>query len=347
VILWLWWACSGTDPELAATARAVTAWEAGCKKLEAKDHQGALALFEEAARLRPSPLIDAWQAQAMASAGDVQGAVTLLDKVLSARPKFAQARYNRAAYLARLGRLPEAAQDLKLALEDGARKPVEVLEDPDFAPHLAHEAFGFLPQEALVVTVEAPPPTAFWGAEVVLGLTVSGLLRPELTIESAAGEGPIELVSVTEEPMVTGEGAQVRLEYRWRVLGAGPIVLGPVVFGSGKSRVTAEPVRVAAEAPPDKVAPQIEPVSFPLPSRYASQVPLGTAAKVDGVLVVHVGQGDRIMTEPALGPAARIEVRQGDTATEVLHRYRAGAQVHRVRIVSSDGTVRFDGPPSG
>jgi hypothetical protein len=283
----------------------------------------------------------------MAASGELEGAVALLDKALGARPKFAQARYNRAAYLARLGRLPQASQDLKLALEDGARKPIEVLEDPDFVPHLEDEAFGFLPREQLVVTVEPPPPTAFWGAEVALRLTVSGLLRPELTLESAAGEGPIELVSVTEEPMVTGEGAQVRLEYRWRVVGAGPIVLGPVVFGSGKSRVTAEAVRVAAEAPPDKLPPQVEPVVFPLPSRYAAAVPLGTAAKIDGVLVVHVGQGDRVVTEPAMGPAARCEVREGEAATAVLHRYRAGLQVHRVRIVASDGTVRFDGPPAG
>jgi hypothetical protein len=346
VIFWLW-ACSRTDPELVTSARAVEAWEEGRKKLEAQDPKGALVHFQEAAELRPSPLLDAWQAQAMAAAGELEGAVALLDKALIARPKFAQARYNRAAYLVRLGRLPEAAQDLKLALEDGARKPLEVLEDPDFVPHLEHEAFAFLPSEQLVVTVEAPPPTAFWGAEVVLGLTVSGLLRPELTIESAAGEGPIELVSVTEEPLVTGEGAQVRLEYRWRVVGAGPIVLGPVVFGSGKSRVTAEAVRVAAEAPPDKLPPQVEPVAFPLPSRYATQVPLGTASKLDGVLVVHVGQGDRIVTEPSLGPAARCEVRQGEAATAVLHRYRAGLQVSRVRIVASDGTVRFDGPPAG
>ena len=85
----------------------------------------------------------AWHARALAADGQLEPAVELLERVLRVHARFAEARYNRAAYLARLGRLDEAGPELARALADGAARSRQAMVDPDFAPHLDHPAFAF------------------------------------------------------------------------------------------------------------------------------------------------------------------------------------------------------------
>ena len=85
----------------------------GTSALESGDYDRAIEAFAEAHRARPNDiLLEAWRAKAFAEAGQTQEAVSLLDRVIAARPSFLEARYNRAAYRARMGDFEGAAVDL-------------------------------------------------------------------------------------------------------------------------------------------------------------------------------------------------------------------------------------------
>src|SRR5690606_6659298 len=130
-------ACERPDPELVQQKRALNAWRDGKEHLEQGEAAEAAADFEKALEERPGdPLLQAWLAQALAEQGELDRAIAVLDGVLAEHPDFAEARYNRASYLARSGDPEAAAADLRRALDDGARQPRDVLEDPDFQRYL-------------------------------------------------------------------------------------------------------------------------------------------------------------------------------------------------------------------
>lgn len=346
MLIFAWLACGKTDPELVATARSLAAWDRGREKLDAGDAAGALAAFREADEIRPSPLLLAWEARAAAATGDTEGAVATLDRVLAAEPRFAEARYNRAAYLARLGRADAAAEDLKVALEDGAARSLSVLEDPDFQGLLDHPSFSFLPQDALSLGVEPPPPTAFWGAEISLRLRLLGIVQPPVTIAATRATGPIELVTVIEDTVDTSQGLGLDLVWTWRVVGAGDVEIGPLTVTAGRYVASADPVTVVASAPPGKELPPLDPIALLTPSQWLAQVPAASAKVLDGRLVVHAGASDRVTTNPALPPPVRYERRERGIPTDTALRWGAGAVATKIRIVDSRGTVVFEGPPS-
>ena len=66
--------------------------------------------------------------------GDLNRALVLYNDALSAHPGSGDLRYNRAAILAKLGKLKEAASDLLILYNNGDATPFEVGRDPDFMP---------------------------------------------------------------------------------------------------------------------------------------------------------------------------------------------------------------------
>ncbi|MEQ1507496.1 MAG: hypothetical protein ABMB14_35025, partial [Myxococcota bacterium] len=335
--------CGRTDPELDPRARALAAWEAGRAALDAGDFATARTRFHDARALHPVPLLGAWEARAAAAAGDNEGAVALLDAVLDRAPTFAEARYNRAAYLVRLGRIEHAAADLRQALDDGPLRSMMVLEDPDFASVLDHPAFAFLPQDALTVVVTPPPPTAFWGAEVPLHVKLLGIVSPPLSVTADRATGPLELLTVTEDTFATSLGTTgVDLGWTWRVAGAGPVELGPLSFRAGRYTATADVVRVDAQAPPGKTATTTA-LTLDLPSEWIARVPARTAVRLDGQLVAHALPSDRVTTEPELAPPARYELREAGTPTDVVLRWSIAGPA-TVRIRDAAGAEVYAGP---
>jgi hypothetical protein len=344
--------CRGADPDLAAQARSLEAWEAGQAALRAGDPTTALERFGEAQQARPSPLVGAWEARAMASrggVGDLEMALARLDDVLRARPLFAEARYNRAAYLLRLdalapdeGRRVQAAAELQQALADGPHLPPRaVLDDRDFASVLADPAFAFLPGRTLSLTVEPPPETAFWGAEVPLRLHLSGRVGRPIAVSADPCEGPLELVSAIEE---TGDGDGVVLTWTWRVVGPGRAVIGPFTVRAGELTSVADGITVVASAPPDRAGPS-RPLSLAVPSELVAALELRVPRVVDGAVVVRVRPGDRVTVEPPAEPPARYETRAQGEPVDVVWRWPK-ATPSRVRIRDGSGAEVFSGPPS-
>lgn len=346
MLILAWLACETPDPELVATARSLEAWEEGRSKLEAGDAPAALVAFRKAGEIRPSPLLLAWEARAAAATGDLEGAVATLERVLADEPRFAEARYNRAAYLARLDRPEAAAAELQLALEDGAARALSVLEDPDFEKMIDHPAFVFLPQDALSLGIEPPPATAFWGAEISLRLRLLGIVAPPVSIRAERATGPLELVTVIEDTVDTSQGTGIDLVWTWRVAGEGAVEIGPIEVTAGRYTASAAPVTVMASAPPGKVVPPLDPIVLRTPSQWLAEVAPASAEIVDDRLVVHAGAGDRVTTEPPLPPPVRYERRERGVPIEIALRWATDERATKVRIVDGQGRVLFEGPPT-
>ena len=229
--LWLWLvlgACDRPTAEHRELSGALDAWRQGAERLEQGDHAGAREAFRKGlAQREDDTLLLAWDARAAAVGGDLDGAIRQSRRVLKGDPDFAQVRYNLAAYLARTGALDEAGAELRVALELGARPSRDVLQDPDFQPHLRHPAFAFLPVAGLVVAVEHPSGPVFWGSQAIITLRISGVGGHPVMVDAPTATGPIELVGVVEDRIRSTDGYAVDLRWRFKVLGAGWGDLGP------------------------------------------------------------------------------------------------------------------------
>lgn len=314
VLLLLLAGCHHADPQLVAVRDAIAAWQQGVDALKAGDPKAAQAHFEAARALRPGdPLLEAWEAKALADRGDLEGAIGLLDDALSHSPNLAEARYNRAAYAARLGRPEEqVAEDLERALADGARSPRDVLQDPDFAPILGHPAFDFLPSHALTVGVEAPESTVFWGTEFSVRFRVAGAGDDPLALTAEQAKGPVTPLSVVDDANPSTEGTFRDLTYSFRVVGAGEATFGPFHAWAGDRRTTLNPVKVMTAAPKGKTPPSsTPPIDFLTPREILGRADVPSARVVDGDLIVACLPGDKVVLDPKPS-AAPIHYEQRD-----------------------------------
>lgn len=289
----------GPDPDLVSRRQALDAWERGVAAIEAGDGGAAEQAFVEAQRHRPGdPLLRAWQARAQAEDGQIERAIETLDHVLEAAPTFAEARYNRAAWLARAGRVEEAGPELARALEDGGIDPREVLEDVDFQPHLGHPALAFLPDAPLDVQVEAPDGPVFLGSEAPVRVQVRGRQLEGLQVVWPAVQGPAR-VSKAVERWDTEDGDTI-VEVTWYVSarGAGQITLGPARVAAGDRVVEGEVVTLVTLAPPEHEPPADSLLDLRLPSAVSSTAPEPLPAPIawrEGPVVhVRVGPGERV-----------------------------------------------------
>ncbi|MEZ4321414.1 MAG: tetratricopeptide repeat protein [Myxococcota bacterium] len=317
-------ACSGGDPELGGQKRALDAWIVGRDALEAGDPVRAADAFAKAHDAEPDdPLLEAWQARALADQGELEAAVALLHDVLVRAPRFAEARYNRAAYLARLGRLEEAGPELARAIDDGAARSREAMVDPDFVPHLADPAFAFLPDEMLIVALDAPSGTLFWGSEATVRLRIVGAQGAPVTIEAAELSGPLELVSAVEDVVDSTEGPVRDVSWTFKVRGAGEAVLGPFTVRSGPWSSQVRAVRFPMTAPPGKgLTDGAPPLSLALPTEVGVGLEVPGVRYEAGVLDVKSLPNDRVRITPKpTGSPVRYELRDRSRPSWVVQRH--------------------------
>ncbi len=311
-------ACSGPSPDLVAARAAVSAWDAGVDHLDGGEPDAAIEDFERGLSARPGDvLLLAWRARAEAESGQVDRAVTTLDAVLSLRPDFAEARYNRAAYIARLGRIEEAAEELSRALADGARRPEDVLGDSDFRPHLGHPALAFLPRHALKVVVEGRSESAFWGAEIPVRLLVVGNEDEPVQIALAQLEGPAEIIKAVQDTIHSTDGLSTEITWTLRVTGAGVVTLGPWTVTSAGRTAEHPAIVFEALAPADKAVPTSTlDGALPVPSEVAGERDDLELWREGALSWVKVRPGDRL---ELAGPSLRLERRRGPVLEWVAH----------------------------
>ncbi len=337
--------CSSADPELVAQRQALDAWEAGQHALEDGDHSIALARFDEALQHQPDdPLLIAWKARAIAADGRPEEAAELLRPVVDRVPRFVEARYNRAAYLARTGELDEAGIELARAIDGGAARSRQAMVDPDFAPHLDHPAFAFLPDEMLIVALDAPSDALFWGSEAALRLRVIGAEGAPATVEPAELSGPLELVEVTEDVVESTEGLVRDLTWTFKVRGAGEVVLGPFEVESAGFTTTVRAARFPTNAPPGKSVPDGLPaLRLQTPTELVGSLEAPGLRYDDGVVDVLVPNGARAQVSPARGAPVTYTLLERSKAVWTLERHRFSGD--RPQVTIRRGTeVLVEGP---
>ena len=281
-------------------SRSVEAYDAGREALVGGDGRAAAASFAAAAEQDPdSALLPAWQAHALSEAGDIAGALGVLDDALRRVPDDVTLRYNRAALRARQGALDAAAADLALLIEVGAVDPVEAGEDPDFA--------AFAADPALVAL--APPPSVRVGLTGESGAVLLGEpFTREIVVDSLAGA----LISVTDmgEPTpllrhvrtvedILGGGGRRRvartLTVTWRAVAAGESRVGPwLIAAGGASALTdAAPVHVVALPGRAEGAPRAAPAVFSPDAAFTGRTPPWAGRALGRVAVLYNG-GDAV-----------------------------------------------------
>ncbi|MBW1877031.1 MAG: hypothetical protein JRI25_00095 [Deltaproteobacteria bacterium] len=341
--------CQQKDPDLVAFHDALEAWERGVTQLESGDPEAARSAFQEAQSHRPEDaLLAAWEAKAAADAGELEVAASLLDRALVLSPGFAEARYNRAAYWARLGRpTDEVAREVRQAVQDGARRSREVLQDPDFQDLLDDPSFDFLPSQSLTIVVEAPQSTVFWGSEFGIRFRLVGAESTPIAVTAERIEGPVELLSVVDDSRLSTQGTVRDLTWTFRVVGAGPIHFGPFHAWVGERRSTVEEVWIDAAAPAGKeIPPERERlVDFRTPMEVAGRAEIPSARVVDGELLVGFAPGDRVVIEPKpAAPPVQYEQRYRSKAKWTLLRY-PGVEPGEVKVtVQRGGRTVYEGP---
>ena len=315
--------CRAVDEDLVAQREALDLWRHG-REILSDDPVGASLAFRDARIHLPlNPVLLTWEAKALAESGDLVRARVALDLALERDPHFGEARYNRAAYACRAGDFEGAARDLRRVLDDGVVSTREVVEDPDFSPHLMQEAFEFLPVTALQVSVEAPSGTLFWGTEFAVRLRVVGASAGPLSLTAETVSGPVQLVGMVEDTSPSTSGDVRDLTWTFRITGAGEVRLGPLQLWSGERRASLPAVVLLAAAPPSRSDPPPQPFAdMPTTGELISGHDLGD--------VWRVGDEVRILTGPNVPlvrpdgvHAAVFEVRDHNDTTAVLTRLAA------------------------
>ncbi len=227
LLLLLALSCSRPSAEDRVAKAVLQQWERGDEHYQAARFSQAAQAFSQAALLRPDDvLLRSWHAAALASSGELDSAIGVLEDVVQGQGDVAQARYNLASYLARAGRTKEAATHLKRALHDGARLSWQAAGDEDFKPLLQDEAFSFLPDSSLVVTVEGPSGDLFVGAEFGVEMRVIGAGSEVVLLDQGVLPQGLELLSVVEDAWASVEGMVRQISWKLRVCDAGSYTLG-------------------------------------------------------------------------------------------------------------------------
>lgn len=341
--------CGSREPALTAQKSALDAWRRGQTALTAGDPKGAAAAFDEALGFQPDdPLLLAWKAKALADQGDLDAAIAVMDRVLAANPGLVEARYNRAAWLARLGKPDDAAVDLELALAGGLEKlPRDVLDDPDFAPYLDHPAFAkIIPHAALTVGVDKPEGAVFFGSEFDLRYRVLGAADAVVAFQFDALTGPFALVEAFEDSSPSTDGPLRDLTFRFRATGAGDVTIGPATVTAGRRSGRVELVTVPAKAPPGREsATEPAPKALLTPREALAGHPIPAAWRDGDALFVAAAAADVVRIAPDANTLpVRYEIRDASAPQSVILRWEtvpAGTHV----TVSHVASVVLDATP--
>ncbi len=325
-LLLLMLGCRSVDEDLIAQREALDLWRHG-REILGEDPAGAALAFRDARIHLPlNAVLLTWEAKALAESGDLVRARVALDLALERDPQFGEARYNRAAYACRAGDFERAARDLRRVLDDGVVSTREVVEDPDFAPHLMREAFKFLPVTALQVSVEGPSGTLFWGTEFAVRLRVVGASAGPLSLTAETISGPVQLVRMVEDTSPSTSGDVRDLTWTFRITGAGDVRLGPFQLWSGERRVVLDAVELLAAAPPSRTDPAPQPFAdMWTAGELLAGHEVGEVWRVGNEVRILTGPNASIV-RPAGMYAAEFEVRAHSDTTAVLTRIAAGPE---------------------
>ena len=219
------------DPRLLPLQESLRLYDEGLVALE-HDPVKAAELFAQASEQDPrSAILHLWRAQALADAGDLEGAIAEAGTALGLDQNLVAARYNRACWRTRAGDLEGGREDLLEALMDVRIDPLSAALDPDLAPLL--EAYPELPRAELPCTATVPGEAVFVGSDWTLVLECRHRPKEPLSIEGPALPGALRHVRTVQTVAPDGPLQRSTLELTFSVQGAQEQPLGPWTFSSG------------------------------------------------------------------------------------------------------------------
>jgi hypothetical protein len=335
--------CGGPgEPELSSYKQAITEFDQGTQAMEAGDLPTALAAFERAQAIRPSDVIlGAWRAKVLADSGQLEAAIAELGKVVAARPNFTEARYNRAAYLARLERFDEAAKDIRKLLDAEAYTVADLYEDPDFEAALGDAAFAFVPKATVTGELLVPEHAVVHGTDVPVRLRLSSTTRLTGLDVTGTVTGPARLTRVLEEPFDGG----VTVTWTLRVVGSGSVAVGPFwVEAAGAQKHQVFATQFETWTPPNRAEEEPRTVSLQLPSkRVGDRTPSDAWREGESVYVL-ISEGHKVeTTPPAAVDAVIYERRRKGLADWVLLQYAVSADQKLGIQIKHRGQPVFEG----
>ena len=291
----IFWLLACSQPEV-PVKRALELYAQGLSELEAGQSMQAAEDFAQARLLDPqSAELLIWQAKALAEAGDLTGAIALLDQAVALRPGLVEAWYNRACYRARAGDLDGASQDLQQALRSPELDRLIVAQDPDLMILRADPANAdWIPLPRLGLSLKVPGQPAFLGAEIEAVIGVAQGADQGLTLRASGPLSPLLRPVAWIEERSSEMPDQRRLRLRLEVRGAGTAEEGPFVVSASGLTGELAAQSVALLAPQGHVPPS-EPWTGPmlLPSELLQALPGAKRMEEDWVLVSYVA-GDRV-----------------------------------------------------
>jgi hypothetical protein len=329
-------AACGSDPVLDPVDDALDAYDDGRAALTRGDAVGARTAFALARSFQPDdPTLAAWEAHAADQAGDVSGALALLNVGVAAWPSSVDLRYNRAALLARTGDVAGAAVDLRVLYKAGVVHPRDAADDPDFAPLAADPTTaGLVPPPALAVTARGEGGAVLLAERWSLEIELRGPTGADLVLQSTGSATPLLRLDKVVEELLPGDARETprRLRLEYRAVQAGTGTIGPWAAKAGRAaglvpaqsvEVVPLPGRESGESgPPLAGVPLPSALGPPDPAPMVTQSAVGTVITAPVEATIDVDWSD-----DAFVAVIHTELRDGDRAVLqrlVVPRHPAG-----------------------
>ncbi len=250
------WLIGCADPDFGHVGLALESYDRGILSMQQGDPIAAASAFSEAIALDPKrPVLRSWEAQALMDAGQSERALSRLNDGLHRFPANAEMRHQRAALLARSGKLAESAKDLRWLYAHDAAHPILVGEDPDFVGLKADPVFAKLVPDAVVdASVVGEEGSILVGDTYSIEFSITSRAGTPITITNR-GESMewLDLYRVVED--VTSDTqiwARRRIRAEYRALKPGRHVAGPWLVEVADSRALTERVVVEIFALPEQ-----------------------------------------------------------------------------------------------
>ncbi len=247
VVLWAaLTACMLGENDWEAEERSLTSWQEAKALLEAGKTQESAESIATALLADPkSATLWLWKGKVLAGQGDYAGAVEAASRALVFRSDFVEALYNRACWLSKLGDLENAALDIERVVESGGIDRHTMARDADLDALRADPRFASkVPARRLLASAEADSEAFFVDSWWSVVITVTLPVNEDSLEVHWLGEGsvPLDLVRIVENRIPLGVLVERRLEYVFRVIGAGSGEIGPWRLVGGGLEATLDSV---------------------------------------------------------------------------------------------------------
>jgi hypothetical protein len=289
-------ACT-TKGEFSHYDDALRAYDEGRAALDRNEPAQSVQAFERAHAADPeSPVLVGWLAKALVAGGQIDRALAVLEDGANSHPEDTTLRYNRAALLARQGRVEEAAGELRALVAKGRVAVLDIRGDADFAVLADDPRFtDLLPPEQIRVVMRGEAGAVLIGEAFTVKIEVESREGQLLSLtDMGKPSGLLHHQRTVEDVLHRGDGLVDRdLEVTWRAVAPGQSTIGPWLVAAGGSSALTDDVPVEVKALGGQ-ATKLEPLEVGAvysPDALLAGRPTPWAGRIGDALIVKIAPG--------------------------------------------------------